>query len=94
MKYNRIAEDDTDGAVPGVDLPNNRLGFFTIATDCAAVVLPLGLIVFIIIVWRLDGSESTESFRGDWRNIITVVSTKLSHQNIRGNSRDNSNKRT
>ncbi|KAK1467048.1 hypothetical protein CMEL01_11041 [Colletotrichum melonis] len=74
-KYNRIAEDDTDGAVPVVDLPNNRLGFFTIVTDCAAVVLPLGLIVFIVIVWRLDGSESTESSRGAWRNAITILAT-------------------
>ncbi|KAK1502169.1 hypothetical protein CTAM01_05607 [Colletotrichum tamarilloi] len=74
-KYNRVAEDDTDGAVSRVDLPNNRLGFFTIVTNCAAVVLPLGLIVFIVIVWRLDGSESTESSRGAWRNAITILAT-------------------
>ncbi|KXH62068.1 hypothetical protein CSAL01_08203 [Colletotrichum salicis] len=72
-KYNRVAEDDTDGAAPEVDLPNTRFGFVTILTDCAAVALPLGLVALVVIVWRLDGSESTEDSREDWGNAIRIL---------------------
>ncbi|KAK1637409.1 hypothetical protein BDP81DRAFT_394076 [Colletotrichum phormii] len=74
-KYNRAAEDDSDGAAPEVDLPNTRCGFFIILTDCAAVALPLGLLAFVVIVWRLDGSVSTEDSREDWGNAIRILAT-------------------
>ncbi|KAH9230778.1 hypothetical protein K456DRAFT_1842325, partial [Colletotrichum gloeosporioides 23] len=46
-------------------------------TDCAAVLPPLSLIVFVIIIWRLNGTENTADSREGWQNAITILPTVL-----------------
>lgn len=74
IEYKRVAAVDNDGLAPEAALLKSRMGVFTILTDCAAVLLPLSLIVFTIIVWRLNGTENTAESRESWQNAIAIVS--------------------
>ena len=50
---------------------------FTVSTilgDCAAVLLPLALLGFVIRVWCFDNTEYVEGSLDTWRNAIGVVS--------------------
>jgi hypothetical protein len=52
---------------------NERLGPFKIAGDVLAILLPIGLLAFMIRIWRLDGKEMDPSIFAKWANSINVV---------------------
>jgi hypothetical protein len=52
---------------------NERLSPFKIAGDVLAILLPIGLLAFMIRIWRLDGKEMDPSIFAKWANSINVV---------------------
>ncbi|KAF9871601.1 hypothetical protein CkaCkLH20_11012 [Colletotrichum karsti] len=47
----------------------------TILTDCMAVFLPIAILVFAMMVWRLHNSPVEEGSLGKWQNAINVFAT-------------------
>ncbi|KAI8313875.1 hypothetical protein K4K61_006504 [Colletotrichum sp. SAR11_59] len=71
--YKPVATDDqAHGNIPG--RRNYNATAPTIFADFAVVVLPLAVIVFIVLVWRLDGSQVGDDLSA-WENAITVLAT-------------------
>jgi hypothetical protein len=52
---------------------NEKLGPFKIVGDILAVLLPLGLLIFMIRVWRLDRKEIDPAVFAKWTDSINVV---------------------
>ncbi|CAI0644866.1 unnamed protein product [Colletotrichum noveboracense] len=71
--YKPVATDDqAHGKISG--RKNYSATAPTIFADFAVVVLPLAVIVFIVLVWRLDGSQVGDDLSA-WENAITVLAT-------------------
>ncbi|KAF5492137.1 hypothetical protein CGCS363_v011365 [Colletotrichum siamense] len=71
--YKPVATDDqAHGNISG--RRNYNATAPTIFADFAVVVLPLAVIVFIVLVWRLDGSQVGDDLSA-WENAITVLAT-------------------
>ncbi|KAE9580083.1 hypothetical protein CGMCC3_g3759 [Colletotrichum fructicola] len=71
--YKPVATDDqANGNISG--RRNYNATAPTIFADFAVVVLPLAVIVFIVLVWRLDGSQVGDNLSA-WENAITVLAT-------------------
>jgi hypothetical protein len=52
---------------------NEKLSPFKIVGDNLAVLLPLGILMFMIRIWRLDGQEINPSIFAKWTDSINVV---------------------
>ncbi|KAF6814411.1 hypothetical protein CPLU01_14399 [Colletotrichum plurivorum] len=72
-EYKPVAADDQAPSSVS-NRKNNNTAVATILADCAAVVLPIGIIVFRVLVWCLDGSPVGDSLSA-WRNSINVIAT-------------------
>jgi hypothetical protein len=53
---------------------NEKLDLFKLASDFLVVLLPIGLLAFMIAIWRLDGKEVDQEVFSTWRDSINVVS--------------------
>ncbi|KAF9871020.1 hypothetical protein CkaCkLH20_11437 [Colletotrichum karsti] len=53
---------------------NSNLGFATILADVTSIIFPVGVVVFTVLVFRLNGSEVGDNLR-DWRSAINVFAT-------------------
>ncbi|KAF6795448.1 hypothetical protein CSOJ01_13419 [Colletotrichum sojae] len=72
--YKPVAPDDqASSSVP--NRKNNNTAVATILADCTGVVLPIGINVFLVLVWCLDESPVGSSLSA-WRNAINVVSPR------------------
>ncbi|KAI8249031.1 hypothetical protein K4K53_000342 [Colletotrichum sp. SAR 10_77] len=68
--YKRVSTNEKGSA--GARFPKHNVSTWTALADAAAVMLPLGVLIFIILVWRLHGTRTTEETDRKWRNAITV----------------------
>lgn len=68
--YQRVEDVDERGPNRNV---SHHLDAFTILADCAVVLVPAAMAVFVIMVWRLHGQEYEEESLPGWRNGITIV---------------------
>ncbi|KAF6824630.1 hypothetical protein CMUS01_10157 [Colletotrichum musicola] len=71
--YKPVAADD-EAPSSALNWTNNNTAVATILADCAAVVLPIGIIVFLVLVWCRDGSPVGDGLSA-WRNAINVFAT-------------------
>ncbi|KAI8258821.1 hypothetical protein K4K58_002994 [Colletotrichum sp. SAR11_239] len=71
--YKRVSTNEKGPA--GARFPKHNVSTWTALADAAAVMLPLGVLIFIILVWRLHGTRTTEETDRKWRNAITVLAT-------------------
>lgn len=72
FKYKPVSTEDN--AASKVKGPRRRVGVASLSTDCAAVLLSTAMILFVSLVWDLDGSRVINDSYDSWRNAITVVS--------------------
>lgn len=71
-EYKPVAADD--GLTSPAQYPKRKFELATILADCIAILLPLGLVVFVILIWSLKGSRVIADSHASWQNAITVVS--------------------
>ncbi|KAF4874979.1 hypothetical protein CGCSCA1_v005757 [Colletotrichum siamense] len=71
--YKRVSTNEKGSA--GARFPKHNVSTWTALADAAAVMLPLGVLIFVILVWRLHGTRTTEETDRKWRNAITVLAT-------------------
>lgn len=73
--YKRVgAEPSEDGTAACVQGPKNRISIWTILADVFAIIPPLAIVIFLVLVFRLNGTTVANDSHGSWRNAITVVS--------------------
>lgn len=70
--YKQVPADED--AFPQTECPKRPIEFFGILTDFVSTALPLGLVIFTVMLWRLDGTEATDAKYTSWENAITLVS--------------------
>lgn len=68
--YKPVATDDQ--AASSIIGRKNSTSVTTIISDCIAVFLPMGTVIFGALVWSLDGSEIDENFSA-WQDATTIV---------------------
>ncbi|KAL3294627.1 hypothetical protein RB213_004665 [Colletotrichum asianum] len=61
-----------ENAAAEVKGPRRRVGVASLPTDCAAVLLSMAMIIFVCLVWKLDGSRVINNSYDSWKNAITV----------------------
>ncbi|KAF3809795.1 hypothetical protein GCG54_00005338 [Colletotrichum gloeosporioides] len=71
-EYKPVAADD--GLTSPAQYPKRKVELATILADCIAILLPLGLVVFVILIWSLKSSRVIADSHASWQNAITVVS--------------------
>ncbi|KAF5524290.1 hypothetical protein CGCA056_v005299 [Colletotrichum aenigma] len=71
--YKRVSTNEKGSA--GARFPKHNVSTWTALADAAAVMLPLGVLIFIILVWRLHGTRTEEETDRKWRNAITMLAT-------------------
>ncbi|KAF9880257.1 hypothetical protein CkaCkLH20_02211 [Colletotrichum karsti] len=71
--YVRVAHDE-DVGTPS-EYPKQKATIFTILTDFASILLPLGFLGVVIVLWRLDGTPATVGSEEMWRNAINILAT-------------------
>lgn len=72
-KYKPVAADDKPTS-SNMGPRKSNFAVTTVLTDCMAVILPLAILVFVVMVWRLHNSPVEEGSLGKWQNAINVVS--------------------
>uniref|UniRef100_L2FZX4 Uncharacterized protein n=1 Tax=Colletotrichum fructicola (strain Nara gc5) TaxID=1213859 RepID=L2FZX4_COLFN len=70
FKYKPVSTEDN--AASEVKGPRRRVGVASLPTDCAAVLLSMATIVFVSLVWKLDGSRVINNSYDSWKNAITI----------------------
>ncbi|KAH0438012.1 hypothetical protein CcaCcLH18_03504 [Colletotrichum camelliae] len=74
--YARIATEDDN--VSEIAYQRKPVSKWTILTDCAVVILPLMILSFLLVVSRLDGSDSDATSYQSWQDGITLLGTMFS----------------
>lgn len=69
--YTRVADDED--AAPRLEYPRLKADAFTVAADCGSIALPLVMVVFVVALWRLEGTTVVATSEEVWDNGITVV---------------------
>lgn len=73
-EYRPVATKSEPPCPEDINRPrNNNLGPPTILTDVAVVIFPVAVIVFVIMLWRLDGARVGDKL-GAWQNAVIIVS--------------------
>lgn len=70
-EYKPVAADD--GLTCTAQYRKRKVELATILADCIAILIPLGLVFFVILIWSLKGSRVIADSHASWQNAITVV---------------------
>ncbi|KAH0431020.1 hypothetical protein CcaCcLH18_07434 [Colletotrichum camelliae] len=73
FKYKPVSTEDN--AASEGKFPRRRVRVASLPTDCAAVLLSMAMIIFVCLVWKLDGSRVINDSYDSWKNAITVLAT-------------------
>ncbi|KAF4883324.1 hypothetical protein CGCF415_v009781 [Colletotrichum fructicola] len=74
-EYRPVATKSEPPCPEDINRPrNNNLGPPTILTDVAVVIFPVAVIVFVIMLWRLDGARVGDKL-GAWQNAVIILAT-------------------
>ncbi|KAF6797577.1 hypothetical protein CSOJ01_12926 [Colletotrichum sojae] len=74
--YNRGGtEPSEDSNAARSQGPKSRVSTWTVLADVFAIIPPLAIVVFLVLVFRLDGTSVANDSHGSWRNAITVLAT-------------------
>ncbi|KAF6786833.1 hypothetical protein CSOJ01_15334 [Colletotrichum sojae] len=71
--YTRVAGDEE--TAPRFEYPRQKTDMFTIAADCVSIALPLAMVLFVVALWRLEGTDVVATSEQAWDNGITVLAT-------------------
>ncbi|KAL0940025.1 uncharacterized protein CTRU02_206635 [Colletotrichum truncatum] len=70
--YKPVAVDD---GIPRVEYPRRKVEISTISADIIMVSLPLAMVIFVAMIWHMNGFQVNQGWYDDLQNTITVLAT-------------------